>query len=196
MIQRALSLVALGALGACTLGAAAPKEHFYRLPASSAHDVCDGAALEGAIWIDRFDSSPLHGERAIIHAHDDGLTLTQHNYQFWVDSPRSLLTASLGDFLRETKCFSGVSDDQTGADYQARGRIIQFERRKRGKTYEAVVAIDIVIRSSQRGDNLVAARYRAVKQVSDDSLSAFVAEMGYALDEVYSRLVQDLSERN
>lgn len=124
----ALAATLMFALCGCGSLSAPPKDRFYRLAAvpavASERTEGDGPL----VYVAPLEASGLHAERAIVYAHDDGASLEQHGYHFWIDSPRVMFQHALAGRLAEDAGVRVVTMVTPEADYVIRGRIERFEQ--------------------------------------------------------------------
>ena len=174
-------------LGGC--GGTPEKDTFYRLPettGSAMVTVEDGPVL----YIPPFGADGLHGERALVYAHDDGTTLEQYNYHYWVDSPRQLLQQALAAHLRATHRIALTPS--ADAAHSLRGRIVRFERQAQGKHGTAEVELEFELLSADTDVPVFARRYARSTALPDDEIGSCVGALGRAAQEVLVELATDL----
>lgn len=183
----AVLALCLLALAAC--GGAPQKDTFYRLPETLG---ATQARLEGGplIYIPSFLADGLHGERPLVFAHDDGTTLEQYTYHYWVDSPRQLLQQALAERLRAAHRVTTTAS--ADAAYTLRGRIVRFERRGTGKQGSAEVALEFELLSADTDVALFARSYSRSVPLADDTMSTSAGALGAAAEDILASLVGDL----
>ncbi len=170
-------------------GGTPKKDTFYRLPdaaGSAMVTVEDGPVL----YIPPFGADGLHGERALIYAHDDGTTLEQYNYHYWVDSPRQLLQQALATHLRATHRIALTPS--ADAVHSLRGRIVRFERQGQGKNGTAEVELEFELLPADTDVPVFARRYARSAALSDDEIGSCAGALGRAAQEVLVELSTDL----
>lgn len=181
-------------LGLCLLalagcGAAPHKDSFYRLPetvGSAAVNVAEGPV----IYIPPFVADGLHGERALVYAHDDGTTLEQYTYHYWVDSPRLLLQQALAARLRGAHRV--VTAPSADARYTLRGHIAKFERQGTGKGAKAEVSLEFELLSAATDVPEFARAYQRSVPLADDAMSSCAGALGQAAQDVLASFATDL----
>ena len=165
------------------------KDSFYRLP-----DTAAGAAVNVAegpiVYIPPFVADGLHGERALVYAHDDGTTLEQYTYHYWVDSPRLLLQQALAARLRGAHRV--VTAPSADARYTLRGHIAKFERQGTGKGASAEVSLEFELLSAATDVPEFARAYQRSVPLADDTMSSCAGTLGQAAQDVLASFVTDL----
>jgi ABC-type uncharacterized transport system auxiliary subunit len=190
--MRAVIGILIFCLGGCSSLSAPPRDNFYRLNISAPQGRTaeqDSAALT---FIAPFSASGLHGERALIYAHADGIALEQYNYHFWIDSPRTLLQTSLAEYLQDVLGVQVVLDATGEEEMTIRGRIVRFEREAAGGSGRGVVALQFDV---FRGDGrvpLLTRRYESAVNVEEDSIAAVATAVNAATADVYARFSMEL----
>ena len=175
------------ALAGC--GATPHKDSFYRLPdtaVSAAVNVAEGPI----VYIPPFVADGLHGERALVYAHDDGTTLEQYTYHYWVDSPRLLLQQALAARLRGAHRV--VTAPSADARYTLRGHIAKFERQGTGKGASAEVSLEFELLSAATDVPEFARAYQRSVPLADDTMSSCAGALGQAAQDVLTSFVTDL----
>ena len=187
-VRTLATLLAAVLLSGC--GAAPRKDMFYRLPEVAGV----AAASEGegtVIYVPPFLADGLHGERALVYAHDDGTALEQYTYDYWVDSPRLLLQQALAERLRAGGAQRVVTSPSSETRYTVRGRIRKFERRGASaevslefELLSAATEVPVFVRGYERsvplGDDAMSTCARALGEAAQDELAKFVTDLeGY-----------------
>ena len=187
--RRALALLMAGMLALTGCGGTPKKDTFYRLPevaGSGTIKVDDGPLL----YIPPLEADGLHGERALVYAHDDGTTLEQYTYHYWVDSPRVLLQQALAGKLRETHRV--VTSASADARYILRGRILRFERQGNDTRASADVALEFELVAADSDSVEFARAYTRSVALTDDAMGTSAGALGEAAQDVLANLVSDL----
>lgn len=188
-LRMGIVMLGIAALVAC--GGTPPKDSFYRLPGIDAGDrpaeISDGPI----IYIPPFDADGLHGERALVYAHDDGTSLEQYTYHYWADSPRLLLQQALAVRVRATRRV--VTTPSAEAGYTLRGRIVRLEVQEAGKGATAEVSLEFELSPV---DTDVPAFSRSVKRsvlLGDENISARAATLATAAQDAVVSMAEDLN---
>ncbi len=183
-LRRGLLVGLLLALAGC--GAAPKKDTFYRLPQTAGNGA--PSIGEGAIvYVPPFVADGLHGERALVYAHDDGTALEQYTYHYWVDSPRLLLQEALAERLRGTHRI--VTAPSADAQYTVRGHIRKFERQG-AATAEVSLEFELLSAASELPE-FVRAYQRSVP-LPDEAISSCAHALGQAAQDELANFVTDL----
>ena len=189
-MKRVILGLLVGALGGCASFAAPHKDYFYRLPEAVSSGV--SSVGEGAIvYVPPFVASGLHGERALIYAHDDGTSLEQYTYHYWVDSPRLLLQQALAERLRLGGTRRIVTAPSADAKYTVRGYIRKFERRGKDKG-SAEVSLEFEVTSADSDSPEFARIYQRSVALPDKAMASCAAAMGAAVQDIVATLASDL----
>ena len=166
-----------------------PKDKFYRLTLESPGATQDFGAADDIIYIPPFKASGLHSERALIFAHNDGASLEQHVYHFWIDSPRTMLQYALADHLRAASRARIVIDPVVNAEFTVRGRVRRFERSNGGG---AQVALNLALYGEHNPVAEFEHDYERSMAVRDSSIAASVAALSEGTAEIFVAFTGDL----
>ena len=175
-MKRVLVCLLLGALGGCGSFAAPHKDYFYRLP-ETASNTAFSADQGEVVYVPPFVASGLHGERALIYAHDDGTTLEQYTHHYWVDSPRLLLQLAVAERLRIGGARRIVISPTIEAKYTVRGSIRKFERRGKEKG-SADVSLEFQVTRADNDSPEFARAYQRSVALPDDAMASCAAALG------------------
>jgi ABC-type uncharacterized transport system auxiliary subunit len=177
-------------LAGCGSFAPPHKDYFYRLPDDPASDA--PSVGEGTIvYVPPFVASGLHGERALIYAHDDGTSLEQYTYHYWVDSPRVLLQQALAQRLRAGSTRRVVTSPSADAKYTVRAYIGKFERRGK-KNGWAEVSLEFEVTQADSDTAEFARAYRRSIALPDEAMTSCAAALGAAAQDIVANFVTDL----
>ena len=186
-----LLLVALASVNsACTSFAAPRKDQFYRLP-DSIENTSLSAGAGVIVYVPPLLASGLHGERALIYAHDDGTSLEQYTYHYWVDSPRLLLQQALAAQLRVGGARRIVTAPSADAKYTVRGYLRKFERHGLAPGTAEVSLEFELLEASSDAPEFVRAYQRSVP-LRDAEMATCAAALGQAAQDILASLVTDL----
>ncbi len=189
-MKRTIVCLLMLALGGCGSFAAPRKDRFYRLP----EGISGGALSVGAgeiVYVPPFVASGLHGERALIYAHDDGTSLEQYTYHFWIDSPRLLLQQALAERLRMAGTRRIVVSPSADAKYTVRGYIRKFERRGQHQG-SAEVDLEFEVTQADSVSPEFARAYRRTVTLHDDAMASCAKALGAASQEIVATFAADL----
>ena len=189
-MKRTIGCLLMLALGGCGSFAASRKDQFYRLPEAVSGSVRSVGAGD-IVYVPPFVASGLHGERALIYAHDDGTSLEQYTYHYWVDSPRLLLQQALAERLRMAGTRRIVVSPSADAKYTVRGYIRKFERRGQ---QQGSVAVDLEFEVTQADSDSpeFARAYRRTITLQDDAMATYAAALGAASQDIVATFAADL----
>lgn len=190
--MRVMTAISLLTLLGCGSFSAPKKDTFYRLqePAVAAVTTVDASAP--IIYVPPFAASGLHGERALVYAHDDGTALEQYTYHFWIDSPRLLLQQALADQLRATSARRIVLEPTADAVYTVYGRIRKFERRAAGKAGAAEVTLEFQVVSAKSAVAEFERIYSRSVALSDDGMATCASALSQSARDILAEFTRDL----
>ena len=166
-----------------------PKDKFYRLTLNSPGTTQDFGATDDIIYIPPFKASGLHSERTLIFAHNDGTSLEQHVYHFWIDSPRTMLQYALADHLRAASRAKIVIEPAVNAEFTVRGRVRRFERSNGGETQ---IALNLALYGENNAAPEFERDYERAIAVTDSSIAASVAALSEGTTEIFVAFTGDL----
>ena len=167
------------------------KDMFYRLNLGSPAASIEIGDADDIIYVPPFGASGLHSERALIFAHDDGTSLEQHVYHFWIDSPRVMLQQALADHLRTASKAKVVVEPATSVEFVVRGRVHRFERSNGGG---AQVALNLALYGEDGAVPEFERDYERSIAVRDGSIAASVAALGEGTAEIFVAFTGDLRQ--
>lgn len=165
------------------------KDKFYRFNFDSPATTQDFGAADDIIYIPPFKASGLHSERAVIFAHNDGTSLEQHVYHFWIDSPRTLLQHALADHLRAASRAKIVIEPAVNAEFTVRGQVRRFERSSGGG---AQVALSLAFYGEHNAVPEFERDYERSMDVRDNSIAASVAALSTGTAEIFAAFIGDI----
>ncbi len=191
--QRYLVFLLAVLMTGCGTLSAPPRDKFYRLQVAAAAAPAASLSPTEVVFVAPFRASGLHGERALIYGHDDGTSLEQYTYHFWIDSPRRLLQHELADYLEGALGVRVVREPVRDARRAINGRIVRLERIAGSGAGQAAVALqfDVERRSGEVPE--LSRSYQRVIELSDDSVAALVAGINTATAEIFAQFAADLS---
>ncbi len=128
-------------------------------------------------------------KRALIFAHNDGTSLEQHAYHFWIDSPRTMLQHALADHLRTASKAKIVIEPAVSAEFVVRGRVRRFERSNGGG---AQIALNLALYGEDSSVPAFERDYERSIAVRDSSIAASVAALSEGTAEIFVSFTGDL----
>jgi ABC-type uncharacterized transport system auxiliary subunit len=190
--------VCLG-LSACLGQTAAPEDHYYRLPVPHGLTGNSAPISNGEITVGKFRAEGVYRERAILYSpSEQPLELMHYHYSHWILPPETLLQDHFIDYLRNGDYAPQVTryEDKQNPLFIIHGNIIRFERVMSEHRAHAVVALEFKINRSDLPDWYNTKVYRSTIEAADKSFNATIEAFGYALNEIYALLAQDLHQHN
>jgi uncharacterized lipoprotein YmbA len=181
-------------LSGCS-GPEIPDVTYFRLPTSAQVPHADKPLTLLPIEVDTFRAEGVYAEQSVLYTvgADQGSLRTYH-YQLWSDPPTHGLQARLIDMLRESGVSSLVTDRLPASTHalRIRGTIQRYERVGDGKTFKAVVTLEMRVEQDE-GEPLIEQQYRAEEAAADGTLNTTVAAFGVAVDRAFAAFYKDLT---
>ncbi|NOZ38371.1 MAG: hypothetical protein GXP11_09985 [Gammaproteobacteria bacterium] len=185
-------------LGGCIGGANVniPRDHYYRLPATTAIKPLTVPLLAGTLAISTVQTSGMLHERAILFVREQQpLEVNPYHYYYWVNTPASLLQQHLLDYLRLKK----FARDQhryrsdNPADFRLEAELLQFERYIRKHSAEARVTLELVLRDNHSKRILLRKRYQQKIKTRSADMADTANAFGEALAIIYKQFSKDVA---
>ena len=190
-----LPIVLVMLLSACASAPSIPETTYHRLPrASEVPRLSQPSTVP--IVVQRLEADGLHADQALLYALDpNGHRLRGYHYHLWVDPPGYLLQRRLIQRLRAASAAERVTD-QLPTRLQAlwlAGRIEAFERVPTANGgWQGSVSLRLRLNARDGGLPLIDSEYSAQVEADDGSLSASVAALSQALDQVVAKFLGEL----
>jgi ABC-type uncharacterized transport system auxiliary subunit len=178
------------------LGSSPPKTDYYTLEYDSPK-VTGLNALPSIIKIDRFYASPLYNSEKISYRKSDFQT-DEYNYKRWETNPAQLISYFIYRDIKQSGIFKGVFSHDTGyaATHSVSGTVDEFYEDDRGKTWEAVLSLDIVLMAENEPDInkriLFQKKYSARKPCIKKNPQAVAEAMSKAMSELSGQIITDI----
>jgi ABC-type uncharacterized transport system auxiliary subunit len=188
------SLIALVTLVACASGPA-ERDRFYRLEVPAPAEKRAKPVLPGDVEVDRPRADYLVRERKILHSEGAGSTeVTPYSYHFWVDSPTSMVQASMVRWLGASGSALRAVLPQDGVDeiWLVQGRLERFEHSP--STGEVIVVLELRLKDQRNGRLVLQNRYSTRLPAPADVPGA-VPVFGQALEAIFEQFVADAASR-
>ena len=154
-------------------------------------------ALPFIIKIERFYASPLYNSEKISYRKSDFQT-DEYNYHRWETNPAQLIAYFLYRDIKQSGFFKGVFSHDTGyaATHSVSGTVDEFYEDDRGKTWEAVLSLDIVLMVENEPDInkriLFQKKYSARKPCARKNPKAVAEAMSKAMSELSGQIITDI----
>ncbi|MGR8921735.1 MAG: ABC-type transport auxiliary lipoprotein family protein [Gammaproteobacteria bacterium] len=186
-----VSLTAALCLAAgCGALKAPPRDTYYRLDIAAA-PADTAASSNRVVVVPPLAASGLHGERALVMAHEDGTTLEQYNFHFWVDSPRIMIQQALGERIVAVTGARVIGQPAREASHTVRGRIVHFERFGRAKVR---VALTFEVFGGRAAAPIFSRRYARDAEVGGDGVDAVARAISRVTGEILDEFADDLRD--
>ncbi len=164
-------------------GGKIPSDTFYRLRADDAAVVSNVAPwTDGTLRVRSFASDDVHRERAILFEDEGGVTVQQHRYHYWSDSPSRMLQMLTARQLRASGVAAHVITDSDPAALEVRGHVHRFTR----QAEQVTVELELQLYDLENGRPLFHRDYAESVTAADSGLSAAAA----AFSEASNRIVR------
>lgn len=195
MIFRSAILVFVFLLNACGENPPIPVDHFYRLTLNPG-TVTRQPLTDQTIFVGKFLSDGIYNERALLFSEDaDNRELQQYHYYFWAISPPSLLRDYLIEYLRAADSAPAVVDDfSSGNGLKISGKILGFEKIKRGEDSKVNVVLEIRLDKLGESAPRLVKTYKVLDTVNGVSMDETVSAFNRAVDRVFSDFVADAAQ--
>jgi ABC-type uncharacterized transport system auxiliary subunit len=192
--MRRASLFVLIAATGCGTVAPVPDDVFLRLSLPVvAPEVSTAGWTKGEVWVAPVKASGLYHERAVAYSTDQGSSLRQHRYLFWLDSPGELIQATLRDFLRANRVAPQVVEKSSPVvTLEVETTLDKFEQHIAPSENVMQVQLSFAIRDHLTARSLFSRTYTAA-ETSTDSPTEIAAAMGRGTAHVYALFVRDAS---
>jgi ABC-type uncharacterized transport system auxiliary subunit len=171
-----------------------PKDTFYRLDFELPEVQGASAEERAVIYLPPFWASGLHSERALVFAHEDGASLEQQVYHFWIDSPRIMLQHALADHIRAAVGARVILEPATAAALTLRGRLRRLERTGSGGSSVAQVAVTLALYEANGSVPKFERDYESSIAASDHSVAAGVAALREGTKQIFTKFSGDLRD--
>ena len=184
-------------LNGCALfGSSSSKTDYYTLEYDSPK-LTGLNALPFIIKIERFYASPLYNSEKISYRKNDFQT-DEYNYHRWETNPAQLIAYFLYRDIKQSGFFKGVFSHNTGyaATHSVSGTVDEFYEDDRGKVWEAVLSLDIVLMAENEPDInkriLFQKKYSARKPCARKNPKAVAEAMSKAMFELSGQIIADI----
>ena len=178
------------ALGACAGVDPLPTEIHVPLPTVATP--APVAQTLGVWRVAPFEAAGPYRERAVVYSEDEGATLRQHPYQFWLDSPAALCRESLLEALRAAKVGTRVvAAADAGTTVEVRGRVLAFDRLVAGAASTARLALELEVVDTGTREVRLSRRYEERQPAADNDAGGMAAAAATALAAIHRRFVTD-----
>jgi ABC-type uncharacterized transport system auxiliary subunit len=182
--------------GCAMFGSSSPKMDYYTLEYESPK-LKGLSAVPFIIKIERFQTSPLYNTEKISYRKNDFQT-DSYNYHRWETNPSQLISYFLYRDIKQSGIFKGVFSHDTAfaVTHSVSGTVDEFYEDDRGKTWEAVLTLDIVLMVENEPDInkriLFQKKYSARKPCAKKNPQAFAEAMSRAMSELSAQIINDV----
>lgn len=192
----ALTAAAL-ALGGCQSAADRPPiDRFYRISVDMPA-MPPGPELPGTILVDRLDADGLMRERPVIYSTDSGgVSLAQHEYDYWLEPPARLLQTELVRYLRSARVARSVVTPElrVASQYEVIGTVRRFERLIGGRTHRVAVELELALVDRAGDRPRVVETYAAEIVCPDDTVDGSIHAFNEAIAAIFAEFLHDIRQ--
>jgi ABC-type uncharacterized transport system auxiliary subunit len=149
------------------------------------------------IKMERFQVSPLYNSEKISFRKNNFQT-DEYSNKRWETNPAQLVPYFLFRDIKQSGLFKAVFNHDTGfvASHSISGNVDEFFEDDRGKIWEAVLSIDIILMVENEPDLnkriLFQKRYSTRKECARKNPEAFAEAMSMAMSELSSQIITDI----
>ena len=182
--------------GCAMFGSSSSKTDYYTLEYDSPK-LTGLNALPFIIKIERFYASPLYNSEKMSYRKSDFQT-DEYNYHRWETNPAHLIAYFLYRDIKQSGFFKGVFSHDTGyaATHSVSGTVDEFYEDDRGKAWEAVLSLDIVLMVENEPDInkriLFQKKYSTRKPCARKNPKAVAEAMSMAMSELSGQIITDI----
>lgn len=182
--------------GCLSFGEPAGKVDYYTLEYVSPK-FTDIKTVNSIIKMERFQAFPLYNSEKISYRKNNFQTDNYIN-QRWETNPSRLIAYFLYRDIRQSGLFKAVLNNNTGlsATHSISGTVDEFFEDDRGKIWEAVLSLDIILMAENEPDLnkriLFQKRYSTRKECVRNSPGALAEAMSKAMSELSAQIIMDI----
>jgi len=182
--------------GCLSFGEPASKVDYYTLEYVSPK-FTDVKTVNSIIKMERFQASPLYNSERISYRKNNFQTDNYSN-QRWETNPAHLIAYFLYRDIRQSGLFKAVFNHDAGfsATHSISGNVDEFFEDDRGKIWEAVLSLDIILMAENEPDLnkriLFQKRYSARKECVRNNPGALAEAMSKAMSELSAQIITDI----
>lgn len=182
--------------GCLGFGGPAGKVDYYTLEYVSPK-FAEIKAVNSIIKMERFQASPLYNSEKISYRKNNFQT-DEYSNQRWETNPAHLIAYFLYRDIKQSGLFKAVFNHDTGfvATHSISGTVDEFFEDDRGKIWEAVLSIDIILMAENEPDLnkriLFQKRYSTRKECAKKNPGALAEAMSKAMSELSVQIITDI----
>ncbi len=186
----------LSLAGCLSFGEPAGKVDYYTLEYVSPK-FTDIKTVDSIIKMERFQASPLNNSERISYRKNNFQT-DKYGNQRWETHPAHLIAYFLFRDIRQSGLFKAVFNHDTGfaATHSISGTVDEFFEDDRGKIWEAVLSLDIILTAENEPDLnkriLFQKRYGTRKVCAKNNPGALAEAMSKAMSELSAQIITDI----
>ena len=186
----------LSLAGCLGLGGTAGKVDYYTLEYVSPK-FADVKAVDSIIKMERFQASPLYNSEKISYRKNNFQT-DEYSNQRWETNPAQLVPYFLFRDIKQSGLFKAVFNHDTGfvATHSISGTVDEFFEDDRGRIWEAVLSLDIILMAENEPDLskriLFQKRYSTRKECVKKNPEALAEAMSRAMSELSAQIITDI----
>lgn len=168
-----------------------PKDNFYRLNLPSLEKY-KSTPLNGTVEVALFSVDGVIGERAIVYT-NDGFSLQQCSYHYWLKPPAKMLQEAMIDYLRKAGAANRIvsSKLRIASDYMLEGNVRKLEHNVQSSS----VSVEIELSLIRKKDNklIFIDTFTSEQRVKNASVNAAVNAVQKGLTKIFSDFIEILA---
>ncbi|MFO7664999.1 MAG: ABC-type transport auxiliary lipoprotein family protein [Desulfobacterales bacterium] len=186
----------LSLAGCLSFGEPAGKIDYYTLEYVSPK-FAEVNAVNSIIKMERFQASPLNNSEKISYRKNNFQT-DKYGNKRWETNPAHLVAYFLFRDIRESGLFKVVFNHDTGfaATHSISGTVDEFFEDDRGKIWEAVLSLDIILMAENEPNLnkriLFQKKYSTRKECAGNNPGALAEAMSKAMSELSAQIIMDI----
>jgi len=188
--------IVLSLAGCIGFGGTASKVDYYTLEYVSPK-FAQTKIVSSIIKMERFQASPIYNSEKISYRKNNFQT-EEYSNKRWETNPAQLIPYFLFRDIKQSGLFKAVFNHDTGfvATHSISGAVDEFFEDDRGKIWEAVLSIYIILMAENEPDLnkriLFQKRYSTRKECAKKNTGALAEAMSKAMSELSAQIITDI----
>jgi ABC-type uncharacterized transport system auxiliary subunit len=195
-IMGIIGCLVLSLTGCISFGGSANRIDYYTLDYVSPK-FTQAKTIGSVIKMERFQASPIYNSEKISYMKNNFQT-NRYVSQRWETNPAQLVPYFLFRDFRQSGLFKAVLNHDMGfpATHSISGIVDEFFEDDRGRRWEAVLSLDIILMAENEPDPdkriLLQKRYGARKECAGNNPGALAEAMSRAMSELSAQIIADI----
>lgn len=188
--------IVLSLAGCIGFGGTVSKVDYYTLEYESPK-FAQTKIVSSIIKMERFQASPIYNSEKISYRKNNFQT-EEYSNKRWETNPAQLIPYFLFRDIKQSGLFKAVFNHDTGfaATHSISGTVDEFFEDDRGKIWEAVLSLDIILMAENEPDLnkriLFQKRYSIRKECAKKNPEALAEAMSRAMSELSAQIISDI----